>query len=286
LSHHFKSKIKIMSNNILILGGTGKTGKRVAERLAKLNMPIRIGSRNAQPAFDWDKPETWPGALAGMQTVYISFQPDLAVPGGVEAIEALIKASIKAGVQKLVLLSGRGEEEAQQCENIVIASGLDWVVLRSSWFNQNFSEGSFLDQVAAGYIALPVGNVGEPFIDTDDIADIAVIALTEDTYNGQILELTGSRLLTFKEVTDEIATITGRAIHFEQIPIEEYTATLKEYEVPDQYISLLTYLFTSVLDGRNESLTGDAQRVLGRAPIDFSDYAKKVAATGIWNPQN
>jgi uncharacterized protein YbjT (DUF2867 family) len=224
--------------------------------------------------------------LAGIQKVYISYQPDLAAPGGVEAIQALVAASVKAGVQKLVLLSGRGEEEAQQCEDIVIASGLDWVILRSSWFHQNFSEGSFLDQVAAGYVALPVGNIREPFIDTDDIADIAVIALTEDKYNGQVLELTGSRLLTFKEVTDEISKVTGRAIHFEQIPIEQYTATLKEYEVPEQYISLLTYLFTSVLDGRNESVTGDVQRVLGRAPIDFSDYAGKIAATGLWNAQN
>lgn len=275
-----------MSNNMLILGGTGKTGKRIAERLTKLNIPIRIGSRNATPAFDWDQPDTWPVALEGMQIVYISFQPDLAVPGGVETIRALVQASVQAGVQKLVLLSGRGEIEAQQCEDIVIASGLDWVILRSSWFHQNFSEGSFLDQVMAGYVALPVGNIGEPFIDTDDIADVAVIALTEDQYKGQILELTGPRLLTFKEAIDEISKSTGRVIHFEQIPMEQFTATMKEYQVPDHYISLLTYLFTQVLDGRNESLTGDVQRILGRAPIDFSDYAKKVAATGIWNPQN
>jgi uncharacterized protein YbjT (DUF2867 family) len=275
-----------MSKSILILGGTGKTGKRIAERLSKLNMPIRIGSRKATPAFDWDQPDTWPGALDGMQIVYISFQPDLAIPGGVETIQALVQASVKAGVQKLVLLSGRGEVEAQQCEDIVIASGLDWVILRSSWFHQNFSEGSFLDQVAAGHIALPVGNIGEPFIDTDDIADVAVIALTENKYNGQVLELTGSRLLTFKEATEEISKATGRSIHFEQIPIAEYTSMLKEYQVPDHYISLLTYLFTQVLDGRNESLTGDVQRVLGRAAIDFSEYAQKVAAAGIWNPQN
>lgn len=275
-----------MSNNILILGGTGKTGKRIAERLSKLNMPIRIGSRKAIPAFDWDQPGTWPAALEGMQIVYISFQPDLAVPGGVETIRALVQASVQAGVQKLVLLSGRGEVEAQQCEGSVITSGLDWVILRSSWFHQNFSEGSFLDQVAAGHVALPTGNTGEPFIDTDDIADVAVIALTEDKYNGQILELTGPRLLTFKEATGEISKATGRTIHFEQIPLEQFTSTMKEYQVPDHYISLLTYLFTQVLDGRNESLTGDVQRVLGRAPIDFSDYAVKVAATGIWNPQN
>ena len=140
---------------ILILGGTGKTGRRVAQRLTKLGKSIRISSRNGDPAFDWEKPETWEDTLKGINSVYITFQPDLAVPSAVPIIENFTALAVKNGVQKMVLLSGRGEEEAQKCEQIVMNSGADWTIVRSDWFNQNFSESFFLDPIKAGHVALP-----------------------------------------------------------------------------------------------------------------------------------
>lgn len=267
----------------LVLGGTGKTGRKVTERLQKMNADIRIGSRSASPAFDWEDKSTWGAALDGIDQVYISFQPDLAAPEATAAISALTKSAADAGVKKLVLLSGRGEEEAQQCEQIVMASGLDWTIVRASFFNQNFSESFLVDSVAAGYVVLPVGDMREPFIDTDDIADVAVAALTDTKHSRKVYEVTGPRLLTFGEAVREIAEATNREIVYQEVPIVEYEAMLTKYHVPSDVIALLKYLFTEVMDGRNEYLSDGVEEALGRKPTDFSDFVRKTIGTGIWN---
>lgn len=267
---------------ILVLGGTGKTGSRVARRLQEKGLSVKIGSRSAQLRFDWEDDSTWMPSLQKIDAVYISFQPDLAVAGTVDKIRLLTNMAVESGAKTLVLLSGRGEVEAEQCEQVVANAGIAWTIVRASWFNQNFNEGNFLEPVLAGYVALPAGEVGEPFIDTDDIADVAVAALTDDKHNGQIYEVTGPRLLTFKEAIDEIAGATGRPIQYEEISMNAYSSSLSAYGVPSDFISLITYLFTEVLDGRNAYITDGVERALGRKPTDFREYAKKAAATGIW----
>lgn len=267
----------------LVLGGTGKTGRKVAERLQKLNADVRIGSRSASPAFDWEDKSTWDAALDGIDQVYISFQPDLAAPGATAAISALTKSAADAGVKKLVLLSGRGEEEAQQCEQIVMSSGLDWTIVRASFFNQNFSESFLVNSVAAGYVVLPVGDMREPFIDTDDIADVAVAALTDTKHSRKVYEVTGPRLLTFGEAVQEIAEATNREIVYQEVTIGEYEAMLTKYHVPTDVISLLKYLFTEVMDGRNEYLSNGVEEALGRKPTDFKEFVQKTIGTGVWN---
>ncbi len=269
---------------ILVLGGKGKTGRRVAERLTKLGKTIRIGSRSEKPPFDWENPETWPGALEGMDTVYITFQPDLAVPGALKAIEGFTSQAVKAGIQKLVLLSGKGEKEAELCEQVVRNAGVDWTIVRASWFNQNFSESFFLDPILAGHVALPRAEALVPYVDADDIADVVVESLLDNKHVGQTYELTGSRQLTFEQVIEEISKVTGRDIKFESITMDEYTKMLKEYQLPEDYIWLINYLFTEVLVDKNSVVTNDIEKVLGRKAKDFAEYARETAATGIWNP--
>ena len=268
---------------VLVLGATGKTGRRVAARLAERGVPVRPGSRAAQPAFDWEDPSTWPAALAGVESVYLTFQPDLAVPGAADAIAAFTRSARDAGVRRIVLLSGRGEPEAQACEQIVAESGLEWTVVRASWFSQNFSEGAFLEPVLSGVVALPVGDVGEPFVDADDIADVAVAALTEDGHIGQTYELTGPRLLTFAEAVAEIAAASGRALEYVPVSLADYSAALTEAQVPQDVIDFLGYLFTEVLDGRNAQVADGVRRALGREPRDFSEHVREAAAAGAWN---
>lgn len=184
----------------------------------------------------------------------------------------------------MVLLSGRGEKEAQVCEQVVMNAGVDWTIVRASWFNQNFSESFFLDPILAGHVALPRGEALEPFVDADDIADVVVESLLHDMHVGQTYELTGPRLLTFEQVTTEISKVTGRDIKFESLTMDEYTKMLREYQVPEDYIWLINYLFTEVLDGRNSSVTNDIEKVLGRKAKDFAEYARETATTEIWNP--
>jgi uncharacterized protein YbjT (DUF2867 family) len=268
----------------LVLGGTGKTGRRVAERLRARNLPVRVGSRSGAPPFDWENPTTWPGALRDVGAVYVSYYPDLAAPGATYAISAFTELAANRGVPRLVLISGRGEPGAQRCEQIVRDAGREWTVVRASWFCQNFSENFLLDALLDGTVALPVGNVGEPFVDADDIADVAVAALTEDGHTGRIYEVTGPRLWTFAEAVAEIARETQRNIRYVEVSIEEYASGLESAGLPPAFVSLITYLFTEVLDGRNARVADGIPRALGRPPRDFTDYVRDTAATGVWNP--
>lgn len=268
---------------ILVLGATGKTGRRVADKLTQLGKNVRLGSRSASPAFDWHNPEGWAEVLEGVSKVYITFQPDLAAPAAFEAITAFTKEAVAAGVQHLVILSGRGEEEAQRCEEIVMSSGIDWTVVRCDWFSQNFSESFFMDSILAGHVAVPRTETKVPYVDVDDIADVVVASLTEEGHTGKVHELTGPDLLTFGEVVAEISKATGREIQLHPISLEEYAAMLEEHGVPEDYRWLINYLFTYVLDGRNSSITDGVEKALGRKPKSFAQYAKETAATGIWN---
>lgn len=266
-----------MSNPILVLGGTGKTGRRVAQRLRDAGTPVRVASRTAPQPFDWTDRSTWAPTLSGIRSVYVTFQPDLAAPGAPDTIAAFTDLAVAAGVTRIVLLSGRGEDEAETCERIVQASGVASTILRCSWFNQNFSEDYLLEPVRAGEVALPVGAVREPFVDADDIADVAVAALTTDGHAGKLYELTGPRLLTFADAVAEIGAATGRDITFVEVPADAYAAELAAAGLPPEVVALLMYLFTTVLDGRNEHVTGDIRTVLGRDPRDFADHAKATA---------
>jgi uncharacterized protein YbjT (DUF2867 family) len=268
---------------IVVLGASGKTGRRIVERLRTREVPVRLGSRSARPAFDWEDPRTWRPALEGGSAAYVSYFPDLAAPGAPEAVGALAAVALEAGVERLVLLSGRGEEEAQRSEGVLQQSGAAWTVVRSSWFNQNFSESYFREPLLGGELALPAGDVGEPFVDADDIADVAVAALTEDGHLGEVYEVTGPRLLTFAQAVEEIGRASGRELRYERIGVDDFAAALAREGVPDDEVGLLRYLFAEVLDGRNAHVTDGVQRALGRPPRDFSDYARAAAASGAWD---
>jgi uncharacterized protein YbjT (DUF2867 family) len=267
---------------ILVLGGTGKTGRRIVDRLQARHWPVRIGSRSASPRFDWEDRGSWAPALAGIGAVYLSYTPDLAAPGAPEAIAAFVELAQTQGVHKLVLLSGRGEQEAQRCERIVQQSGLAWTIVRCGWFNQNFSENFIHDMILTGAVTLPATEVREPFIDAEDIADVAVAALTEAGHDGQMYELTGPELITFPEAVATIATAAGRDIAYHPISRETFIGGLTQQQLPQGLVGLLDYLFTTVLDGRNAYLADGVQRALGREPRSFTTYAEGVAAGGHW----
>jgi uncharacterized protein YbjT (DUF2867 family) len=271
--------MKTAQQTLLVLGATGR---RITQRLEAAGLPVRQGSRDANPPFDWEDRSTWDAVIDGAHAVYISFQPDLAVPGALETIQAFTDLAVKSGVRKLVLLSGRGEIEAEQAERVVQNSGIDWTILRASWFCQNFSEAHFLEPIVQGELALPVGNIAEPFIDAEDIAECAVAALTQPGHTNQLYELTGPRALTFAEAVTEIARSSRRNIEFVAVPADAYRQALEQEQLPPELIDLVLYLFTTVLDGRNTPIADGVQRALGRPARDFSDYVQRTAATGIW----
>jgi uncharacterized protein YbjT (DUF2867 family) len=271
-----------MTTNFLVVGGTGKTGRRVADRLRERGLPVRSTSRRGAPPFDWSDRETWAPMLKGADAVYLTYYPDLVVPEAAADVQAFSELAVAHGVRHLVLLSGRGEAEAEACERIVAGAGTGSTVLRCSWFAQNFSEHFLLDAVRGGEIVMPAGTVTEPFVDVRDIADVAVRVLTEPGHTGELYELTGPRLLSFADAAADISAASGRDVRYVPVSAEEYAAAAVGYGVPAEEVGALTELFARVLDGRNESVTHDVARVLGRPATDFAEFARDAAATGVW----
>ncbi len=267
----------------LVLGATGKTGSRVAAGLEAAGVTVRRASRSATPSFDWGREQGWDACLDGVEAAYISYSPDLAVPGATDAIRAFVAKAEEHGVRHLVLLSGRGEEEAQACERIVQEGKPDWTIVRASWFHQNFSEGAFVDMVLAGHIQLPLAAAPEPFVDADDIAAVAVAALSEEGHAGEVYEVTGPRLMTLEDIVADLSVATGREIGLSAVPHDAFVAGIRDSGAPKDVVWLMDYLFSSVLDGRNAHLTDGVQRALGRPPKDFADFAREFAATGGWS---
>jgi uncharacterized protein YbjT (DUF2867 family) len=268
----------------LILGGTGKTGRRVADKLRARGLAVRAVSRSTEPPFDWYDEATWGPVLDGdgadnagdtaVEAAYLTFHPDLALPGAAERIRAFSTLAAAKGVRRLVLLSGRGEPETEPSERAVIESGTGWTIVRCAWFAQNFSEDFLLPPVLAGDLALPAGSVGEPFVDLDDVADVVVEALVSTAHERRSYELTGPRLLTFADAAAEISAVSGREVRFRQVAAEEF-ATVSG--LPPEAAGALAELFERVLDGRNEHVSGDVESVLGRPAHDFADFAKSAA---------
>ena len=275
-----------MKDNILVIGGTGKTGRLVVENLEQFGHNVRVGGRNSSPAFDWDRPETYAAALKGMDRAYIVFYPDLAVPGARDAIKALTEAALSEGLEKVVLLSGKGETEAEACEEIVANSGLNYTLVRASWFNQNFSEGAFKDYVLAGHLALPMPEAKIPYTDTKDIADVVTAVLLDDSFNGKTVTVTGPEKLTFAEVAGIISKKLGRNVQYLPITMTEFRAGLTAAGLPEAVIWLLEYLFTEVLGhSENQTISNDVEKILQRPPITFEEYVANTVAEGVWNQE-
>lgn len=267
---------------ILIIGANGKTGRRIAKTLSERGYSVRHGTRSAPIPFDWENEATWSPALEGVSAAYVSYFPDLAFPGAAEKIEALSALAKEMDLGRLVLLSGRGETQAMRCEEIVRTSGIDFTLLRCAWFAQNFSEGYLRDPVLDGVIALPAGDVGEPIVDVDDIADVAVASLTEaDRHSGELYEITGPRLLHFSEAATELAAASHQPVRYVPITLAQFHAAMTE--IGGTFIAdVFTHVCEEALDGRNEWLGDGVQRALGRQPRDFADFCQRAAAAGSW----
>lgn len=268
---------------ILVIGKTAKTGSRVNQRLQALGYPTRGVSRSSSPDFNWEDSTTWREAMKGVKSAYVTFYPDLAIPTAQDTIKEFVAVAKDAGLEHLVLLSGRGEQGAEHAETVLMNSGLDWNVVRASWFMQNFSEGFMIDGIVNGELMLPAGNIAEPFIDIDDIADVAVAALTRPELRNRLFEVSGPRAMTFTQCVAEISEAVGYPITYHQVTIDEFLNALRDQGLPEDVLWLMNELFTVVFDGRNSNPATGVEEALGRPATDFSEYVRKVMATGAWH---
>ncbi|MFD9905947.1 NmrA family transcriptional regulator [Streptomyces sp. NPDC059063] len=269
-------------NTTLVLGGTGRVGRRVTKRLIERGVDVRVGSRTGEPPFDWEDSSTWARAVAGVKSAYLMYYPEVEWPGASEAIGTVARLAVDAGVERLVLLSARNQEEAVRCEEAVTSLPVEWTVVAPASFHQNFDEGVFLDPLRQGVLALPAGDNADPFVDADDIADVVVAALTEKGHVGERYELTGPRLWTFAEGVAEIARATGRELRYQPITRDEFADAIVGDGAPREFADPLATLISEFFDGRNSSLADGVERALNRKPRDFADWVAEIAPTGVW----
>ncbi|RAY14256.1 SDR family NAD(P)-dependent oxidoreductase [Actinomadura craniellae] len=271
-----------MTNSpIAVLGGRGKTGRRVAARLGDLGRPVRAVSRSTPLRFDWDDQDTWAAVLDGAEAVYLvppTEHLDMSVVGTFTARAAA------AGVRRLVSLSYRGADHAGEPpeERAVRESGIDWTILRPAWFDQNFSEDIFLEPVRAGRLEFPAGEGREAFVDADDIADVAVAALTGPGHAGEIYEISGPEPISLRTAASLIGRETGREITYTPIEPADFTAAMTAQGYPSEVAAMVTGLLGAIAGGAGDHVSDGVQRALGREPRSFADYAKATAATGVW----
>ena len=270
---------------ILIIGKNGKTGARVNQRLQAFGYATRPVSRSTTPSFDWENPATWASAIKGTSSAYVTYQPDLAVPNAEPAIKEFVQVARENGLEHIVLLSGRGEEGAQGAEKVLQDSGISWNIVRCSWFCQNFSESFMLEGILAGELVLPAADTIEPFVDADDIADVAVAALTQPGHRNKLYELTGPRALNFAQCIKEISEALGRPVKYTPVPVDAYIDALRAQGHPQELQWLLRELFTVVFDGRNCNVMPGVEEALNRPPTDFKTYVQKTIASGVWADQ-
>jgi uncharacterized protein YbjT (DUF2867 family) len=267
---------------ILIIGGNGKTGARVNARLLALGHSTRPVSRSTNISFYWENPETWQAAIHGTSAAYITYQPDLAFEKAKATIAEFGKLAKENGLERVVLLSGRGEKGAELAEEALQACGVPWSIVRASWFCQNFSESFMLEGILTGELFLPADDTVEPFVDADDIADVVVATLTEQGHHGKLYEVTGPQALSFEQAVKTISDALNRPIKYTEISIDLFIDTLQSEGAPADMQWLMKELFTVVFDGRNSQVCDGVQRAIGREPTDFSEYARRTAATGEW----
>jgi uncharacterized protein YbjT (DUF2867 family) len=270
---------------ILVMGATGKTGRRLVRTLRADGHPVRAASRSAEVRFDWSDQDTWPAALAGVSAVYLIApeDPDLA--------EVFVARATAAGVRRFVALSGRGMDRVPPhvfrgmaaAERAVRGSGAEWTIIRPSNFDQNFDEDLWRAPLRAGRLALPIGDVPEPFVDVEDVAEVAAVLLTADGHHEQIYDLSGPRAITFAAAVATIAKAAGREIRYEELTPEQYRDELLAEGVPGEAVTDLDAMFAGMRAGQLAEPADGVRRVLGRDPADFDDYAVRAAAAGAWS---
>lgn len=282
MQNHTSSLSTPANKPVLVIGANGKTGRRLVDRFEAAGLPYRAASRSSEIPFDWNDRSTWNQAIEGCGSVYITVYPDLSFPGVAENVGIFANLAVTLGARRLVLLSGRGEEGAQDAEARLHRSGADVTIVRCSVFNQNFSE-SFADAIRHGRLSMPVGDIQEPFVDAEDIADVAFAAFTDDRHIGEAYELTGPRLLTLPQVVEELSTAMGRPVTYEAVSIPDYAKELVDHGFPEEESLPIAQLLADVLDGRNASLSDGVKRALGREPRDFAEFARAEVAAGTFD---
>ena len=267
---------------ILVLGATGSVGRRVVARLRAAGHVLKAASRSSPVRFDWTDATTWDAALTDVTSVFVM------APDGVAVSPEFIRRAVDRGVMRLVLLSSKGievmgDERLLAAEEAVRSAGVEWVIVRPDWFNQNFDEGVLREAVLGGEVVLPLGDMKQAFNDAEDIAAVAAAALTQPGHAGHTYELSGPEALSFEEATAIVSEAAARPVRYLGAP-EDYVRVMTGFGQPREQVLRQVAAFEALRATGDTQLTDVVARVTGRAPKSFRVYAAEAAARGAWAP--
>ena len=271
-----------MTDRILVTGGTGKTGRRVAKLLRQRGLAARVATRSPdttdQVRFDWADAGTFADAIDGVRAIYMVAPTGAADP--LDAMRPFIDQAIEAGVGRLVLLSSSMLEEGGPLMGGVHAylkaEAPGWTVLRPSWFMQNFSEAQHIETIRAErriYSATEDGRV--PFIDAGDIAAVAVEALVDDGFSNGDLVLTGPETLSYDEVATMISASSGRPVTHHRLSLEALTMRFEGIGIPAGVAQALSGMDAAIANGAEDRITETVETVTGRKPKTFAEFVRE-----------
>lgn len=280
------------SGKILVTGGRGKTGSRIAKRLTDLGYAVRTadrgtpasGSTNDHVTFDWFDETTFEPALKNVDKIYVV--GPLLVMDPSKIVVPFVERAVEAGVRRVVLLSSASVPEDGpvfgKVHQAIRQLVPEWAVLRPSYFMQNFVEGHHGAQINSDGVMITATGAGRiGFVDADDIAEVGVRALIDEQPHNTDHVITGPQSLSYAEVGDIIGAIAGRTIKHVSISTEELAAGMVKFGMPEDYAHFLAGLDEGIrLHGTEDQVTDTVERVTGRPPRSLHDYA--IAHASYW----
>lgn len=266
---------------ILLIGGTGKVGRRLESALRRRGHRVRIASRRAGDVeFDWAEPETYDRAVAGVEAMFI-IGPGSATDWS-PLLRDLLARAAEAGVHRAVLLSARGVEfhpggAVDRAEHALREGPVPWVILRPSHFAQNFTEAMFVP--VDGMVRAPVGDGAEPFVDVEDVAEVAASLLTDPSFEHEVVEISGPEAVDFSSAVSHLGEAAGRRFAFVDEPPDQHVERLRAAGTPEGYIAWRMAMLGGIRSGDDAYLSDGVRRVLGRPAISFPEWATREAGT-------
>jgi uncharacterized protein YbjT (DUF2867 family) len=274
---------------ILVTGATGKVGQELVKELEKRGAAFKVGAREPGSVkgmtavlFDFDRPETFGPALAGVDDLF------LLTSGGTGREAAVVDAAKKAGVKRIVKLSVWGAEgegfifgrEHRKIEKHIEVSGLRWTFLRPNGFMQNFVTSHAPTIKGQGAFYLCYGNFDYSIIDARDIGAVAAKVLAEEGHDGKTYTLSGPESLTNSQMAEKLSKATSKPVHHVDMPPAEYKAMLVGFGMPPPFVDAFIDLQRFYSSGGAEAVTPDVEKLLGRKPGTFDEFARDHAS--VW----
>jgi uncharacterized protein YbjT (DUF2867 family) len=266
-------------STFLVIGGTGKVGRRLSRVLRAQGHDPRIASRSGGDVrFDWHDPATYDAATRGADGAFVVGPGSATDWSGL--LTAFLAAAAANGVRRAVLLSARGVEflpdgAVGRAEAALRRGPVPWTILRPAHFSQNFTEAMFVP--ADGVVTAPVGDGAEPFIDVEDIAEVAAAVLAADAWAGATIELSGPAALSFAGAVAVLGRAAGHPVRYQAEDRAAHVARLRAAGTPEGYITWRMAMLDGIRTGADAYLSDGVRQVLGRPATDFASWAAREA---------